>query len=141
MCWPRTRRPRAGTPEELLELAGHGRQAPCRHGLCVAAGLRAGQVFSNCLVHPEVVDSLTRPNASFASQRLPYRSGMTIPGRILATDYDMGANGVAYNDTVYDDEAGNGPGGVAGTMRGMAGTTVWIRRLRGCQHAAEGRMD
>ena len=72
-----------------------------------------GQVFSNCLVHPEVVDSLTRPNASFASQRLPYRSGMTIPGRILATDYDMGANGVAYSDTVYDDEAVKGPGGIA----------------------------
>jgi len=72
-----------------------------------------GQVFSNCLVHPEVIDSLTRPNASFAGQRLPYRSGMTIPGRILATDYDLGANGMAYNDTVYDDEAGNGPGGIA----------------------------
>ena len=72
-----------------------------------------GQVFSNCLVHPEVVDSLKRPNASFASQRLPYRGGMTIPGRILATDFDMGANGVAYNDIVYDDEAGSGPGGRA----------------------------
>jgi hypothetical protein len=72
-----------------------------------------GQVFSNCLTHPEVVDSLRRPNAGFASQRLPYRSGMTIPGRILATDFDLGANGVAYNDTVYDDEAGSGPGGRA----------------------------
>jgi hypothetical protein len=72
-----------------------------------------GQVFSNCLVHPEVVDSLRRPNTSFASQRLPYRSGMTIPGKILATDFDMGANGVAYNDVVYDDEAGSGPGGRA----------------------------
>jgi aryl-phospho-beta-D-glucosidase BglC (GH1 family) len=76
-------------------------------------GYAQGQVFSNCLVHPEVVDSLTRPNASFASQRLPYRSGMTIPGRIMATDYDMGADGVAYSDTVYDDEAGQGPGGTA----------------------------
>jgi aryl-phospho-beta-D-glucosidase BglC (GH1 family) len=76
-------------------------------------GYAQGQVFSNCLVHPEVVDSLARPNASFASQRLPYRSGMTIPGRIMATDYDMGADGVAYSDTVYDDEAGQGPGGTA----------------------------
>ena len=73
-----------------------------------------GQVFSNCMVHPEVVDSLARPNTSFASQRLAYRRGMTIPGRILATDYDMGANGVAYNDTVYDDEAGSVPGAVPG---------------------------
>ena len=72
-----------------------------------------GQAFSNCLVHPEVVDSLKRPNGGFASQRLAYRSGMTIPGRILATDYDMGANGVAYNDTVYADQAGSGPGGTA----------------------------
>ena len=72
-----------------------------------------GQVFSNCLVHPEVVDSLSRPNAAFASQSLPYRAGVTIPGRIMATEYDMGADGVACSDTVYDDEAGQGPGGTA----------------------------
>jgi aryl-phospho-beta-D-glucosidase BglC (GH1 family) len=83
-----------------------------------------GQVFFNCLVHPEVVDSLVRPNASFDSQRLPYRSGMAIPGRIMATDYDMGANGVAYNDTVYDDESGKGPGGTAWN-------TAWYGRDEG----------
>ena len=69
--------------------------------------------FSNCLVHKEVVDGLTRPHASFAGQRVPYRAGMTIPGRIMATDFDMGANGVAYNDTVYDDESDLGVGGRA----------------------------
>jgi hypothetical protein len=69
-------------------------------------------LFSNCQVHAEVVDSLTRPSASFSTQRLPFKSGVTIPGKIVATDYDMGPEGLAYHDTVYDDEAGKGPAGV-----------------------------
>lgn len=72
-----------------------------------------GLLFSNCLVHTEVVDGLTRNNTSFAAERLPYRPGMTIPGRILAIDFDLGANGSAYYDTAYDDELGHGPGGRA----------------------------
>jgi len=72
-----------------------------------------GTLCSNCLAHPEVWDALTRSNASFSTRSLPYRSGVTIPGKIMAVDYDLGADLVAYSDTVYDDEAGQGPGGVA----------------------------
>ncbi len=72
-----------------------------------------GTLFSNCLVHTEVLDGLTRNNTSFATQRLPYCASLTIPGRIAAIDFDMGANGSAYYDTVYDDELGHGPGGRA----------------------------
>ena len=72
-----------------------------------------GTLFSNCLIHKEVLDGLTRGNTSFVTQRLPYRAGMTIPGRIAAVDFDMGANGLAYYDTAYDDELGHGPGGRA----------------------------
>jgi len=72
-----------------------------------------GTLCSNCLTHAEVWDALTRSNASFFTQALPYRSGVAIPGKIMAVDYDMGADLVAYSDTVYDDEAGQGPGGVA----------------------------
>ena len=60
-----------------------------------------------------MLDGLTRNNTSFATQRLPYCAGLAIPGRIAAIDFDMGANGSAYYDTVYDDELGHGPGGCA----------------------------
>jgi len=69
-------------------------------------------IFTNCQVHKEVLDGLTRSNASFSTQRLPYNIGVTIPGKITAAYYDLGAEGLAYHDTVYDDEAGQGPAGV-----------------------------
>lgn len=70
-------------------------------------------LFSNCLVHTEVLDGLTRNSTSFATQKLPYAAGLKIPGRINAVEFDMGANGSAYYDTAYDDELGHGPGGRA----------------------------
>ncbi|HWX23028.1 MAG TPA: cellulase family glycosylhydrolase [Candidatus Binatia bacterium] len=72
-----------------------------------------GTLFSNCLVHPEVADSLNRPAGSFTNLALPYKAGVTIPGKIFAADYDMGEVGIAYADTVFDDEANHGPGGTA----------------------------
>jgi aryl-phospho-beta-D-glucosidase BglC (GH1 family) len=74
--------------------------------------------FSNCLLHPEVVDSLMRPSTNgnstgFSQVTLPYKSGVTIPGKIFAVDYDMGDTNLAYADTVSDDESNQGPGGTA----------------------------
>lgn len=74
--------------------------------------------FTNCLLHPEIVDSLMRPGANgnstgFSQATLPYKSGVTIPGKIFAVDYDMGDTNLAYADTVSDDEANQGPGGTA----------------------------
>jgi hypothetical protein len=74
--------------------------------------------FSNCLVHPEIVDSLMRPGTNgsstgFSQAALPYKSGVTIPGKIFAVDYDMGDTNIAYVDTVSDDEANQGPGSTA----------------------------
>lgn len=74
--------------------------------------------FSNCLLHPEIVDSLMRPatnanSTGFAQATLPYKGGVTIPGKIFAVDYDMGDTNLAYWDTVSDDEASQGPSGTA----------------------------
>jgi endoglucanase len=74
--------------------------------------------FTNCLLHPEIVDSLTRAatnagSTGFSQMALPYKSGVTIPGKIFAVDYDMGDTNLAYANTVSDDEANNGPSGTA----------------------------
>lgn len=74
--------------------------------------------FTNCLVHPEIIDALTRPatnaaSTGFEQAALPYKTGATIPGKIFAVDYDMGALNVAYVDTVSEDEANRGPSGTA----------------------------
>ncbi len=75
--------------------------------------------FTNCLAHPEIVDSLMRSNTipflnnGFAQVGLPYKSGVTIPGKIFAVDYDMGDSNITYVDTVTEDQANQGPGGTA----------------------------
>jgi hypothetical protein len=74
--------------------------------------------FTNCLLHPEIVDSLMRPatnadSTGFSQAPLPYKSGVTIPGKIFAVDYDMGDTNLTYSNTVSDDEANDGPGGTA----------------------------
>jgi aryl-phospho-beta-D-glucosidase BglC (GH1 family) len=74
--------------------------------------------FTNCLTHPEVVDSLMRPgttaqSSGFAQLAVPYRIGVTIPGKVFAVDYDMGDSNVAYVDIVAEDQANHGPSGTA----------------------------
>lgn len=74
--------------------------------------------FTNCLVHPEIVDSLMRPSLStnstgFSQKGIPYKNGVTIPGKIFAVDYDMGDSNVTYLDTASVDEVNQGPGGSA----------------------------
>jgi aryl-phospho-beta-D-glucosidase BglC (GH1 family)/regulation of enolase protein 1 (concanavalin A-like superfamily) len=74
--------------------------------------------FTNCLTHPEIVDALMRPavnalNQGFSQVGLPYKSGVTIPGKIFAVDYDMGSSNFTYVDTVSEDEANQGPSGTA----------------------------
>jgi regulation of enolase protein 1 (concanavalin A-like superfamily) len=75
--------------------------------------------FTNCIAHPEIVDSLMRSSVipfvgtGFTQAALPYKNGVTIPGKIFAVDYDMGDSNVAYVDTVSEDTANQGPGGTA----------------------------
>jgi aryl-phospho-beta-D-glucosidase BglC (GH1 family) len=72
--------------------------------------------FSNCLVHIETLDSLTRTNTTstgrgFAQSGRPYKAGVTIPGKIFAVDYDMGDSNITYLDAVSEDQANRGPVG------------------------------
>lgn len=74
--------------------------------------------FTNCVVRVEMADSLIRPNTNslgtgFAQTNLPYKSGVTIPGKIFAVDYDMGDSNIAYADAVTEDEANSGPNGTS----------------------------
>jgi aryl-phospho-beta-D-glucosidase BglC (GH1 family) len=74
--------------------------------------------FSNCIVHIEVADSLTRPATDFlyegfAQYGLPYKNGVTIPGTIFAVDYDMGDSNVVYSDTVSESDINEGVSGPA----------------------------
>lgn len=51
--------------------------------------------FENCIVHPDVLDAMLRPDPQ--GQTLPFKSH-TIPGLIFAADYDLGRPGEAYSD-------------------------------------------
>lgn len=74
--------------------------------------------FSNCLLHLEAVDALTRPATNltqqgFAQAGVPYKTNVTIPGRIFAVDYDMGDSNVVYSDTVTESDINEGVSGPA----------------------------
>lgn len=75
--------------------------------------------FSNCIIHAEVADSLTRPatesfvNQGFTQYGLPYKNGPAIPGIIFAVDYDMGDSNVTYSDTVSESDINEGVSGPA----------------------------
>lgn len=73
--------------------------------------LAQGTALDHCTVRRDVVDALTR--ADFATRAIPYEKGLAIPGRLPAEQYNLGAEGVAYHDTVSTDEAGKGPAGRA----------------------------
>lgn len=51
--------------------------------------------YENCVVHPDVLDALTRPNPQGTT--LPFKNH-SVPGIIFAVDYDMGRYGEAHFD-------------------------------------------
>ena len=72
------------------------------------AGLMALAVaarFENCIVHPDVVDALMRPNT--AGLTVPYTKQF-IPGRVFAANYDLGRAGEAFSDTTTNSPYNNG---------------------------------
>jgi len=54
--------------------------------------------LENCKINIDVIDALTRQVSNENS--VPFHEH-TIPGRIYATDYDMGRQGIAYSDVDY----------------------------------------
>ncbi len=61
--------------------------------------------FENCSFQPGVVDALFRQQTEDTS--VPFKDH-TIPGRIFASDYDLGAVGIAYSDVDYQNTGGPG---------------------------------
>lgn len=61
--------------------------------------------FENCSFQPGVVDALFRQQNENTS--IPF-TDHTVPGRIFAADYDLGAYGVAYSDADYQNTQGLG---------------------------------
>lgn len=59
--------------------------------------------IENCLFRPDVPDAMFRQVQS--PTRVPYAQ-ITLPGKIHATDYDMGPYGVAWMDEVYQNISG-----------------------------------
>lgn len=51
--------------------------------------------FENCVVRPDVIDALTRPNT--AGVTLPF-TNQSVPGLIFAANYDLGRSGEAHLD-------------------------------------------
>ena len=54
--------------------------------------------IEDCTFHPDVVDAMFRQVATEENETLPFKEIHAIPGVIPATDFDLGALGVAYWD-------------------------------------------
>lgn len=63
--------------------------------------------FENCKENRDVVDGYTRPD--FLSSSKPFL-GQTVPGRIECVNYDMGPEGIAYSNDVWENTGGMGSG-------------------------------
>jgi len=61
--------------------------------------------YENCIVHPDVIDALMRPNTGGVT--LPF-TNHSVPGLIFAADYDMGRPREAYLDQTTNSPYNNG---------------------------------
>lgn len=65
--------------------------------------------FANCIKQHDVVDAITRM-VNDASP-VPFKgTRISLPGTVYAGDFDLGKNGIAYNDQVYQKIPYNGEG-------------------------------
>lgn len=61
--------------------------------------------LENCAFLPDLIDALTRPD--FMTRHLPFKNH-SIPGQVVAVDYDLGGNNRAYKDANYENTGGSG---------------------------------
>jgi len=78
---------------------GSGPKPSAQTSLAILMEMAENLRTENCRFSPGVVASWFSPE--FNSQNLPFKDH-TIPGTILTADYDIGAQGVAYLDDVYE---------------------------------------
>ena len=57
-----------------------------------------GLLLENCRVNKDVIDAWTRQPFDISTK--PYTTNM-LPGIVFAANYDLGTQGIAYNDNVY----------------------------------------
>jgi hypothetical protein len=75
---------------------GSGSQPTTNAAMTGLLALAQATRLENCSVRRDVIDALLRPYPQGAT--LPFQSN-TIPGRLFASDYDLGRQGEAYYDT------------------------------------------
>ncbi len=78
---------------------GSGPKPNAQTSMAILMELADNLKTENCRFDPGVVASWFSPN--FDSQNLPFKEHI-IPGTILTADYDIGNQGIAYQDDVYD---------------------------------------
>ncbi len=79
--------------------------------------------IDSCRVNRGLLESLTNP--SFSTERIPMKHHM-IPGIISASDYDIGDQGVTYNDTDVMATTGSPGGGNSGTKYRNDGVDIEV---------------
>ncbi len=109
-CWWTTKKvdtitspysaPRPAGYQQLLDYwAGNGPKPNSIQAKAILMELADNLRTENCRFSPGVVDSWFSP--LFDNTNVPFKEH-TIPGTILTADYDIGAQGVAYFDEVYE---------------------------------------
>lgn len=84
---------------------GSGARPATNAALNALLALAQAARFENCVVHPDVVDALMRPNPQ--GQTLPYAI-QSVPGTVFAANYDLGRWGEAYLDQTTNNSYNNG---------------------------------
>ncbi len=88
----------AGYDQLLAYWGGSGPKPPAVFCMTVLMQLAENLRSENCIPRPGVVASLFSPDFNETPQ--PYKN-LTLPGTVWTADYDIGAQGVAYYDNVY----------------------------------------
>ena len=89
----------AGYSQLISYWDGDGPKPQAAFSLAVLMELADNLISENCIPRPGVVASMFSPD--FGESNLPYKE-LSIPGPIWTADYDIGNQGVAYFDNVYE---------------------------------------
>ncbi|MDG1439573.1 MAG: cellulase family glycosylhydrolase, partial [Flavobacteriales bacterium] len=88
--------------ENLLNYWSSGNNPPsANNAINTLFQLTEDLKLENCTYQKDVIDAMFRQVNS--NETKPFDSTQSIPGRIFATDFDMGVLGAAYHDNVYSD--------------------------------------
>lgn len=92
---------------------GQGSKPSVENAMKGLMGMAEGLKLENCVVHPDVIDAMMRQPYTTATK--PFTTN-TIPGKIFASNYDMGKINIAYKDNEYQN-TGSGNWNLGWTYR------------------------